>query len=596
MPPRSLNSDSSPIIDSHRKLHPRSSPPTAFADPLGVPDAEYAFFLQHLRVDGHSYVAEIPVGDGGPPLRIKYEEVRGSGADEAKKGCERESSPAESLSESLSRCEDQNCSIDKDYQIFLNSIKTYGGTMVLEWRNNVTVYEQEPNEDEDVEVQEEEEESTEEDEVKAIVTKDSEEEDAICPIQMEETSFDKPLVSQESEDQSYFREILQHKPSSFRTELLSLLSKPFDQKEYENQKSEINVRKPVIKYKHLRDESIPYSSNKLGSSYLDHYPDLARRIESAMGDRKKQLLLRGFFFWLENVCWPGSFRPWVAPISNHIIIDPFEDEMVLPLQIDLSGRKEIQTVTFSTETCLLKPSLNPKRERPRRRRSPISLAAIIYHSGRKRSRARGIMSMEAELIPGLPDCLALECLLRLPFHAILNARTVCKRWKHKLVSQESEYQSYFMEILQHKPSLFRAELLSLLSKPFDQKEYENQKSLFNVRKPVIKYKHLRDDSVSYSTKKLGSSYLDHFPDLARRIESTMDDRKKELLLRGFFFWLKNISCQDAFRPWIPPIPLQIDFSGRKEVQTVEERMRNKVDIEEEEGKLIASEAEIYGKR
>ncbi|XP_074580890.1 F-box/kelch-repeat protein At1g15670-like [Curcuma longa] len=40
----------------------------------------------------------------------------------------------------------------------------------------------------------------------------------------------------------------------------------------------------------------------------------------------------------------------------------------------------------------------------------------------------------AELIPGLPDCLALECLLRLPFHAILNARTVCKRWKHELDS------------------------------------------------------------------------------------------------------------------------------------------------------------------
>ncbi|XP_074561699.1 F-box/kelch-repeat protein At1g15670-like [Curcuma longa] len=52
----------------------------------------------------------------------------------------------------------------------------------------------------------------------------------------------------------------------------------------------------------------------------------------------------------------------------------------------------------------------------------------------KRSRAKGIMSMEAELIPGLPDCLALECLLRLPFHAILNARTVCKRWKHELDS------------------------------------------------------------------------------------------------------------------------------------------------------------------
>ncbi|XP_042404970.1 F-box/kelch-repeat protein At1g15670-like [Zingiber officinale] len=41
---------------------------------------------------------------------------------------------------------------------------------------------------------------------------------------------------------------------------------------------------------------------------------------------------------------------------------------------------------------------------------------------------------EAELIPGLPDCLALECLIRVPFHAILDARGVCKRWKHELDS------------------------------------------------------------------------------------------------------------------------------------------------------------------
>lgn len=42
--------------------------------------------------------------------------------------------------------------------------------------------------------------------------------------------------------------------------------------------------------------------------------------------------------------------------------------------------------------------------------------------------------METELIPGLPDCVALHCLLLLPFHAILAARAVCRRWKHELSS------------------------------------------------------------------------------------------------------------------------------------------------------------------
>ncbi|XP_074565012.1 F-box/kelch-repeat protein At1g15670-like [Curcuma longa] len=39
-----------------------------------------------------------------------------------------------------------------------------------------------------------------------------------------------------------------------------------------------------------------------------------------------------------------------------------------------------------------------------------------------------------ELIPGLPDCLARECLLRLPFHALRVARNVSKKWKEEITS------------------------------------------------------------------------------------------------------------------------------------------------------------------
>ncbi|KAG6501573.1 hypothetical protein ZIOFF_041455 [Zingiber officinale] len=42
--------------------------------------------------------------------------------------------------------------------------------------------------------------------------------------------------------------------------------------------------------------------------------------------------------------------------------------------------------------------------------------------------------METDLIPGLSNCVALECLLRLPFHAIPAARAVCKHWKNELDS------------------------------------------------------------------------------------------------------------------------------------------------------------------
>ncbi|XP_042453129.1 F-box/kelch-repeat protein At1g15670-like [Zingiber officinale] len=69
-----------------------------------------------------------------------------------------------------------------------------------------------------------------------------------------------------------------------------------------------------------------------------------------------------------------------------------------------------------------------RRSIPAMKRSRRSVPAM------KPSRARRIMTVEAELIPELPDCLALECLLRLPFHAILDARAVCKRWKEELDS------------------------------------------------------------------------------------------------------------------------------------------------------------------
>lgn len=53
--------------------------------------------------------------------------------------------------------------------------------------------------------------------------------------------------------------------------------------------------------------------------------------------------------------------------------------------------------------------------------------------------------------------------------------------------------------------------MSVLKKPFDQKEYENMMSLFQHRTPVMNFKHLRDESIAYPTNRLGSSYLDHFP-------------------------------------------------------------------------------------
>ncbi|XP_074565009.1 F-box/kelch-repeat protein At1g15670-like [Curcuma longa] len=44
------------------------------------------------------------------------------------------------------------------------------------------------------------------------------------------------------------------------------------------------------------------------------------------------------------------------------------------------------------------------------------------------------METSAELMPGLPDCLARECLLCLPFHALYVARNVSKKWREEITS------------------------------------------------------------------------------------------------------------------------------------------------------------------
>jgi len=50
------------------------------------------------------------------------------------------------------------------------------------------------------------------------------------------------------------------------------LSSPFDQSEYYRLMQLATAKKPVVKYKHLRTDDIPYETEQLGLSYFDYYP------------------------------------------------------------------------------------------------------------------------------------------------------------------------------------------------------------------------------------------------------------------------------------------------------------------------------------
>ncbi|KAM0935148.1 hypothetical protein DsansV1_C29g0208741 [Dioscorea sansibarensis] len=119
---------------------------------------------------------------------------------------------------------------------------------------------------------------------------------------------------------------------------------------------------------------------------------------------------------------------------------------------------------------------------------------------------------------------------------------------------------------------FEDRLKDILEVPYDQNEYEELLKVASVRMPIIRHRQLRHRSSPYPTKDLGFSYFDHYPDLAEKVQHA-DHPDGLKLLRGFFFWLKNVSHEGAYMPWAPPntkemltdgsdsvIPLQIEMN------------------------------------
>ncbi|KAI5671137.1 hypothetical protein M9H77_11501 [Catharanthus roseus] len=80
--------------------------------------------------------------------------------------------------------------------------------------------------------------------------------------------------------------------SNFRLQILEILCKPYDKEEHERLMQEITKRKPQDKHRDLL---------------------LKRKIEEAVAannDLKQLNLLRGFFFWLQNLTDDESFIAW----------------------------------------------------------------------------------------------------------------------------------------------------------------------------------------------------------------------------------------------------------------------------------------------
>ncbi|PKA60193.1 hypothetical protein AXF42_Ash021204 [Apostasia shenzhenica] len=281
-------------------------------------DRDYRNFLNHLKVYGKSYVLEVM--DGSPPrsVRLKYEfeeeeEVEAPGVEKLfkiEKGLKLDS-PILGLREREDF--EENEVVDECYDYFLDNVRLCGGSMVLGLPDDCIVKYQgvgEENEEEEhgEEVREEK---------SQVKEEDGQSEDSLTERTVSsKDSSTRPCISDTAAYQSYMESIRHRATSFFRNSLIDTLSKPFNQGEYEDLMVLAGARTPQVKHKHLRSDSIPYKTGKLGCSYFDYFPDFAKEVERA--DCYKGLaLMRGFFFWLKNLGHDGAFMPWMSSFQTY---------------------------------------------------------------------------------------------------------------------------------------------------------------------------------------------------------------------------------------------------------------------------------------
>ncbi|XP_035542351.1 uncharacterized protein LOC108998501 isoform X2 [Juglans regia] len=105
---------------------------------------------------------------------------------------------------------------------------------------------------------------------------------------------------------------------------------------------------------------------------------------------------------------------------------------------------------------------------------------------------------------------------------------------------------------------FRERLLEILSIPYNQREYKELWHEITDRKPMKRHRDLRGRIIVYDAGP-GKSYLDYYSDLAKKINLVRLDHAEVLnLLRGFFYWLMNLSHEGAFRPWLDSSCLEVE--------------------------------------
>ncbi|GJN02205.1 hypothetical protein PR202_ga19531 [Eleusine coracana subsp. coracana] len=335
--------------------------------PAGDVDPDYLYFLQHVRLDGDSYALELPARGASPPTFIKYEAPPASSDGE----CVSDPSPGRL---STNRREEEKGSsasveaepawhgslgeVDEDYRIFLQHTRLVDGQLVLEIGGAVINYDQPDasrfGDSGDAEKEKGKRRGQEvaspgemfsvggEREGVAVGTPETPvPEPYACDWQADPTPGQEnegllnagtlkgvyweassssgrvaglPAGAEgkvEKEPGTIWPAHINLRPDSdFKRRLIQDLTKPASRKEYYKLFDMATLRTPLMKLRQVRNETKFYPTEEMGSSYLDHYPDLAEQIMKT-GSRHGLALMRGFFFWLQNNAHEDQFKPWV---------------------------------------------------------------------------------------------------------------------------------------------------------------------------------------------------------------------------------------------------------------------------------------------
>lgn len=309
-----------------------------------VMDPVYKVFLEHLREDGKSYVFEMVDVDNGTTAIVKYEgdddasrrnkeDTQARSGDISRQGRDNYESKRKQ-SRKFRSVSDEGVKffpppskqselplIDESYGKFLSHLKLTENSMILELDSVSLTYEEERETSTSSGI------LPSEDNVKENVNSN---EQGLVPCGTTEPSDITVYKDGNSLMVSLDRDCYEF--TDFKTKLVTVLSKQYDQAEYEKLLEAATERKPLNKQKHLRSMSISYATKKVGQSYLDHFPDLAEQIWSADADSDRRLnLLRGFFFWLKNLSHEGAYMPWMS--SGYEVIAADDCEVVPPMDI-----------------------------------------------------------------------------------------------------------------------------------------------------------------------------------------------------------------------------------------------------------------------